>query len=94
MSIESPQAEHHEHHEHAITIIVNAQRKTVHDRAISFEQVVSLAYDGHPPTGDNWEFTVTYRHGPAENRQGSLVAGGTVEIKDEMIFNVTATDKS
>jgi len=94
MSIQAAHAEQHQGHEPAITIIVNAQRKTVDDREISFEQVVSLAYDGHPPTGDNWEFTVTYRHGPAENRQGSLLPGGSVEIKDEMIFNVTATDKS
>ena len=56
--------------------------------------MVSLAYDGNPPTGENWEFTVTYRRGHGPKPQGSLVAGETVRVKKGMVFDVQATDKS
>lgn len=79
--------------DHQVTIMVNAEPHEVDDKEITFDELVRLAYDGSPPTGDNWEFTVTYRkaHG---NKEGSLVAGGSVKVKDGMIFNVTGTDKS
>lgn len=76
------------------TIVVNAQEKTVTEEEISFEELVSLAYDGNPPTGDNWEFTVTYRRGHGEKPQGQLVAGESVKVKDGMVFDVYGTDKS
>jgi hypothetical protein len=81
-------------HEHETTIVVNAQEKAVTTREITFEQVVDLAYDGNPPQGDNWVFTVTYRRGADESPQGSLVKGGSIKVKKGMVFNVTATDKS
>jgi hypothetical protein len=80
--------------EHETTIVVNAQEKTVTTRELTFEQVIDLAYNGNPPQGDNWVFTVTYRRGADESPQGSLVKGASVRIKKNMVFNVTATDKS
>jgi hypothetical protein len=80
--------------EHETTIVVNAQEKTVTTKEITFEQVVDLAYDGSPPQGENWVFTVTYRRGADESPQGSLVKGAIVKVKKGMVFNVTATDKS
>lgn len=79
---------------HDVTIVINGQQRVVTTRELTFEQVVSLAHDGNPPTGDNWVFTVTYRRGHGEKPQGSLVAGDTVKVKEGMIFNVSATDKS
>jgi hypothetical protein len=79
---------------HETTIVVNAQEKTVPEKEISFEELVSLAYDGNPPTGDNWEFTVTYRRGHGEKPQGQLVAGESVKVKEGMVFDVYGTDKS
>ena len=77
-----------------VTIIVNTLEKTVdRNKVISFEEVVSLAYDGNPPTGEFIEFTVMYRRGHG-NKDGSLVAGQTVKVKDGMVFNVSATDRS
>jgi hypothetical protein len=84
----------HQPHPYETTIIVNAQKKVVAGHAVTFQEVVDLAYDGHPPTGENWFFTVTYRRGPSKNPQGSLLPGGSVEIKEGMIFNVKATDRS
>lgn len=77
-----------------VQIIVNAQPKTVQKGELSFEEVVELAYDGNPPSGPNWFFTVTYRRGPAHKPQGTLVAGQSVKVKEGMVFNVHATDKS
>lgn len=82
-----------EGHEKGHKIIVNGRPKTVHQSKLTFMQVVALALDP-VPTGPNWVFTITYRHGPASNPHGSLIEGGSVRIKNGMIFNVTATDKS
>lgn len=80
--------------QHETTIIVNGQEKTTSEKELSFEEVVSLAYDGSPPSGPNWEFTVAWRYAHGE-RSGSLVPGGEpVKVKERMIFDVRATDKS
>ena len=78
---------------HTFKIIVNAREKDVHDEHLTFDQVVGLAFET-PPPGQNVVFTITYRNGPPENREGSMVEGQTVHLKDGMVFNVTATDKS
>jgi hypothetical protein len=79
---------------HDFTIVINGQQKEVDARELSFDEVVSLAYDGNPPVGENWMFTVTYRRAQGNKPKASLVAGETVTLKEGMIFNVTATDKS
>lgn len=88
------QDEHfHSGHHHGITIIVNAQQKTVSTRTLSFDELVALAFDPIP-VGPNILFTITYRKGPHANQQGELAQGATVKIKEGMIFNVTYTDRS
>lgn len=74
-------------------IIVNGQKKTVTTKAVTFDEIVKLAFPT-PPSGANILYTVSYEDGPKVNPQGSLKEGGTVKVKDGMIFNVTATDKS
>lgn len=93
MSNEAPQCEDHDE-KHGLTVVVNGQQKVVRERELTFREVVALAYDGSPPAGENWSFTVTYRRGESEKPHGSLVAGDEVKVKEGMIFNVTATDKS
>lgn len=74
------------------TIIVNGREKVVTTKEISFAQVVALA---NLPSGPNIVYTVTYRRGGEGNKpEGTLVEGETVKVKEGMIFNVTATDKS
>jgi hypothetical protein len=75
-----------------VTIIVNARPKTVPKGKITFEDVVALA-DGLPK-GPQVLYTVLYRKGEDKKPQGSLVAGGDVNVKDGMIFDVSATDQS
>ena len=81
-------------HSKKVTIIVNTREHLVDkNQEISFEEVVSLAHDSQPPTGPYIEFSVMYRRGHG-NRDGSLIAGQTVKVKERMVFNVTTTDRS
>jgi hypothetical protein len=79
---------------HTVTIIVNTIRHPFEkNENISFEEVVSLAYNGNPPSGPNVGFTVMWRRGHG-NKDGALAPGETVKVKDGMIFDVSATDRS
>ena len=75
-----------------VTIIVNGREKTVTSKELTFDEVVDLAFDD-PQRGPNIVFTITYRRGEG-NKEGSLLEGQSVKVKDGMIFNVTRTDKS
>lgn len=79
-------------HDKTVTIIVNAEQKEVKKGELSFSEIVTLAF-GNGAANQNTTFTVTYRRGQG-NKQGSLVEGESVKVKEGMIFNVTATDKS
>ena len=74
-----------------VTIVVNGRPKTVAAKTLSFDEIVALS---GLPTGPNVVFTITYRRGHSERPEGTLDQGDTVRVKDAMIFNVTATDKS
>jgi hypothetical protein len=78
---------------HKITLVVNGRPKEWTERAITFEQVVVLAFGSYDPN-PNKVYTVTYDRGPHENPEGTMVKGDKVLTKDKMIFNVTCTDKS
>jgi hypothetical protein len=82
-------------HPHKVehTIIVNARRKAVTGRKISFGQVVSLAFSDGPPSPQTI-YTVAYSNGPSRNPEGKMVAGQTVRIRDGMVFDVTETTRS
>lgn len=57
---------------------------------MTYEQVVKVAYPhGEPGT----EYTVTFDKAK-EPRDGDLVAGQSVEIKEDTEFDVTPTGKS
>ncbi len=75
------------------TIIVNGREKTVTTKELTFDQLVSLAFED-PPSGEFICFTITYRRGRGNKPEGTLIEGESVKIKNGMIFNVTATDKS
>ena len=75
-----------------ITIIVNGREKRVAKEEMTFVEIVALA-DGLP-TGQFIVYTITYRRGHGSKPEGTLVEGESIKVKDGMIFNVTATDKS
>ena len=76
-----------------VTIFVNGRERTVTKRELSVDDLVKLAYD-NPPTGELIYFTITYRRGHGNKPEGTLEGAQTVKVKEGMIFNVTATDKS
>lgn len=80
--------------EHEITIVVDGTQHQWSEKEISYDQVVSLAYNGSPPTGEQVDITVGYRRGHGEKAEGDLEKGQSVKVKDGMIFDVTATDRS
>jgi len=87
---QTPDAKAHEHK--PVTIIVNGRKKEFLGKEITFEQIVKLAFET-PPYGENTMFTVTYKRGQGD-KEGSMLPGDSVKVKDGMVFNVTATDKS
>jgi len=80
-------------HDREVTIIVNTREKTWNKKEISYEEVIVLAFDSYS-NDENVVYTVTYSKGPDSHHEGSLVKGGSVKVKDGMIFNVTQTNKS
>ncbi|WPZ35828.1 multiubiquitin domain-containing protein [Thalassobaculum sp. OXR-137] len=76
-----------------VMIVVNGREKTVSEKELSFDQIVKLAFET-PPTGENICFTMTFRRGQGNKPEGTLSEGESVKVKEGMIFNVTATDKS
>lgn len=76
-----------------VTINVNGRAKTWVERKISYEQVAKLAFPNYVEN-DITVYTVTYTNGPKQNEEGSIVKGDIVFVKNQMIFNVTATNRS
>lgn len=76
----------------ATVIYVNTRETLWSEKEISFEQVVTLAYDP-VPSGPYIEISVSYRKGE-NGKQGTLQAGGSVRVHKDMQFDVVVTDKS
>jgi hypothetical protein len=81
------------HHEKVVTIIISGRPFEVDEKEISYEEVVNLRYDGHPPTGENVVITVTYSKSH-DGKEGSLQPGHSVKVKDGMVFNVVDSSQS
>ncbi len=80
--------------EKTVTIIVNGRERSWPKNAeISYEEVVRLAFE-NPPTGDDIQITVQYTRGEGHKPSGTLVEGQSVKVKDGMVFDVTATNRS
>lgn len=80
-------------HHREIEIVVNAEQHVVRQHRLTFEDIVRLAF-ADAVFNDDIVYTVTYKRGPHQNREGSLVAGDAVSITNGMIFNAKRTDKS
>jgi hypothetical protein len=89
---EKNQSHHHGHgHDKTYEIIVNGRQKVVFDHKLTYLEVVQLAYPGEQPS-DGVVFTVTFSN--PHGKDGSMVEGDKVNVKDGIIFNVRKTDKS
>jgi hypothetical protein len=76
---------------HDYTIIVNGRPKVVRQKKQTYRDIARLAY----PDADfnNYLYTITYFNGEG-GREGDLVEGETIKVKNEMVFNVRRSDKS
>ncbi len=92
MSTQEDTEQEDEGGEKDITLVVNGRQKVVSDKELSFDEVAALA-DGLP-SGPYIVYTITYRRGHGNKPEGTLAEGESVKVKDGMVFNVTATDKS
>jgi len=75
-----------------VTIIVNTREQRVEKDDMSFDEIVAFAFNP-VPSGPNILLTVTYHRGQG-NKSGDLLPGKSVKVKDGMVFDVTATDRS
>ena len=74
------------------TIIINTRDFEYDDKKISFKEVVELAF-GSYVENDKIIYTVTYSRGE-HGKEGSLVVGQDVRVKDGMVFDVTQSNRS
>ena len=78
-------------HNKTTTIIINGRQFEVTGNRISYSEVVQLAFPNDQPS-DTIEYTVAYAN--PHGKDGTLVEGQSVHIKEGMIFNVTKTNRS
>ena len=77
-----------------VTIVVEGTpHEWPKDEAISFDQVVTWVFPDYSPS-DGRAYTVTFERGEGNKPEGQLVKGGTVKVKDGMIFHVSRTGES
>lgn len=76
--------------EKEFTIIIGANSFTYTEKKISYEKVVELA---EVPLGENMMATVAYERGE-HGKNGTLVSGDLVNVKEGMFFHVEPTNRS
>ncbi len=78
-------------HNKTFKIIVNGRPREVTDHKLTYQQVVRLAFPDDQPD-PNMVYTVAYAN--PHGKDGTLVDGEDVIVKEGMIFNVTKTNRS
>lgn len=80
-------------HDRTVTIFVNTDEFQVEHGKVTFQQIVKLAYPDK--AGDpNILFKVSYRRGQGHSELMTLAEGGSVEVQEGMIFNVSYESRS
>jgi len=78
---------------HEITIIVEGTPHRWLKPSISYAEVVTL-FDPNYPQHPEITYSVTFKNGPNHKPEGILSPGASVKVKDQMVFNVSATGQS
>jgi hypothetical protein len=82
-----------EGHGHTVTIIVEGTPHQWPKDEITYAEVVTLEvpdYAQHPEI----TYSVKYKKGHGNKPEGTLSLGGSVKVKDGMIFSVSETGQS
>lgn len=78
-----------------VPVVVNGREILLDRPEVTYEDLVRLAYPGKDLTvGGMRALTVTYRRGPPDRPEGSIVSSEAVRVRQGEVFSVTATDKS
>lgn len=72
-------------------IVINGRQREVSGQSISYSQAVQLAFPDDQ-ANETIEYTVAYAN--PHGKDGTLVNGQDVHIKEGMIFNVSKTNRS
>jgi hypothetical protein len=70
----------HDPEKHEFEVVVNAELHALRDAEVTFDEVVELAFPGGGANPDNI-FRVDFEDAASKPHSGSLVKGGTVEVK-------------
>lgn len=81
------------HDPHTVTIIVNGTPHQVPKGDITYEQVVTLDVPDYPQHPEI-TYSVKYTKGHGHKPEGILPPGGSVQVKEGMVFSVTDTGQS
>jgi len=76
-----------------VPVVVNGRSRELVAEDVTYEDLVGLAFPDRRDLA-NRMFTVTYRDGPADRPEGSLVPTQRLHATRGTVINVTATDKS
>jgi len=68
-------------------IVVNGKAKKVEEQVLTFLEVVKLAFPTPPAEGDII-YTIVFRNAEQDPRDGTLVAGQSVTIRNGTRFDV------
>lgn len=81
-----------------VPVVINGRSLELATKEITYDDLVGLAFpnagDGRDLLPANRLFTVTFRNGPADRPEGSVVPAQTLHAIRGTVINVSATDKS
>jgi len=76
-----------------VTIVVEGTPHEWPKGKITYDEVVTLEVPNHCQNPDI-TYSVTYERGQGNKPEGTLPPGGSVKVKEGMIFNVSPTGQS
>ena len=79
-----------QHHEKTYKIVVNGTPATTDKEVLSFDDVVNIAFPARDP---NTIYSVSFEHAK-DPKEGELLPGQSVTIKQNTEFDVDDTGKS
>ncbi|MER8953427.1 multiubiquitin domain-containing protein [Mesorhizobium sp. M0833] len=86
--------ENEEGKDKTVTIIVDGSPYEVPKKdTITYAEVVTLAYPDYPQHPEI-TYSVTYTRGDGHKPEGILAPGGSVKVKEGMVFSVNRTGQS
>jgi len=74
------------------SIIVNGRRITTSEHKLTYDQILQMAKI--PEGGQTTLYIITFERGTHGNSEGTISLGGSIVIKEGMVFNVSTTNKS